>query len=129
MAAGHPCVAVVDDEAPVLTALGRLLRLEDYEVKAFSSGEEFLASLQAWRPDCVILDVNMPRSSGFDVQSGLRALHLDIPVLFITASDDPALDRAVSEAGGVQLLRKPFSNARLLGALRGAVGSKGSEPS
>ena len=52
----------------------------------------------------------MPRLSGFDVQSRLRSSHPGLPALFITASDDPALDRDASEAGGVRLLRKPFPN-------------------
>ena len=93
MAAG-PRVAIVDDEAPVLKTLSRLLRLADYQVAAYSSGEELLASLEAFRPDCVILDVHMPRLSGFDVQSRLRSAHPGLPALFITASDDPSLDRS-----------------------------------
>jgi FixJ family two-component response regulator len=108
---------VVDDEVPVRTALGRLLRLADYEVAAFGSGEEFLASLAARLPNCVILDVHMPGLSGLDVQSRLRAAHIDVPVVFITASDDLELGRTVLQAGGVRLLRKPFSSDELLEAV------------
>ena len=107
-------------------ALGRLLRLADYKVAAYSSGEEFLASLDAVQPDCVILDVHMPRLSGFDVQSRLRSSHPGLPALFITASDDPSLDRAASEAGGVRLLRKPFPSDELLGAVETALRTRGS---
>ena len=124
MTSADPRIAVVDDEAPVRTALGRLLRLADYEVATFGSGEEFLASLAARPPDCVILDVHMPGLSGFDVQSRLRIAHVDVPVVFITASDDLALGRAVSEAGGVRLLRKPFSNDELLDAIVAALRGK-----
>jgi CheY-like chemotaxis protein len=52
----------------------------------------------------------MPGLSGFDVQSRMCASGVDIPVVFITASDDLALDAKVQQAGGVKLLRKPFSN-------------------
>ena len=124
MTTADPYIAVVDDEASVRTALGRLLRLADYEVAAFGCGDEFLASLAEKRPVCVILDVHMPGLSGLDVQSGLRAMHLDIPVVFITASDDLALDHAVAAAGGVRLLRKPFSNDALLDAVGAALQSK-----
>ncbi len=117
----HPCVAVVDDEAPVRTALGRLLRLADYEVVAFASGEDFLASLAERRPDCVVLDIHMPGLTGLDVQTRLSAAHLKIPVLFITASDELALSEQVLLAGGTQLLRKPFSNQALLDALGGVL--------
>lgn len=124
MTSVDPCIAVVDDEASVRTMLGRLLRLADYQVAAFAGGEEFLASLAESRPDCVILDVHMPGLSGFDVQSRLRAAHIHVPVVFITASDDLALGRTAEEAGGVRLLRKPFSNDELLDAIGIALRGK-----
>ena len=117
------CIAVVDDEASVRTMLRRLLRLADYEVAAFKSGEDFIASLATRRPDCVILDVHMPGLSGFDVRSQMRAANIDVPIIFITASDDIALDRAVLEAGWT-LLRKPFPNDELLGAINAALRRK-----
>ncbi len=120
----HPCVAVVDDEAPVRTALRRLLHLADYEVVAFASGEAFLDSLAARRPDCVVLDIHMPGLTGLEVQASLNAALIDIPAIFITASDELALSQRVAEAGGAQLLRKPFSNEELLGALGAALQRK-----
>ena len=101
--------------------LGRVLRLADYEVAAFQSGEEFLASLAARVPACVILDVHMPGLSGLDTRSRLRAAHSGVPVIFITASDDPALDQIVLDAPGSTLLRKPFSSERLLSAIAAAL--------
>jgi FixJ family two-component response regulator len=124
-----PFIAVVDDEVPVRTALGRLLRLADYEVAAFASGEAFLASLAARHPACVILDVHMPGLSGFDVQARLRAADIDIPVVFITASDDISLGQTVLEAGGLKLLRKPFSSDVLLEAVGAALRRKPRDPS
>jgi len=118
-----PCIAIVDDEASVRTAIGRLLRLGDYAVLAFGSGEEFLASLSAHLPECIVLDVHMPGLSGLDVMCRLRKEHIDVPVIFITASDDLTLDAKTAAAGGVRLLRKPFSNAALLDAVRAATGS------
>ena len=110
-------IAVVDDEAPVRTMLGRLLRLADYEVAPFASGEDFIASLATGQPDCLVLDVHMPELSGFDVQSRMRAAGAAVPIVFITASDDLALDEKAQQAGGVKLLRKPFSNDELLEAV------------
>jgi FixJ family two-component response regulator len=117
-------IAVVDDEAPVRTALGRLLRLADYEVAAFASGDEFLASLAVRVPACVILDAHMPGISGFSVQAQLRAANCDVPAVFITASDDPALDASVVDAQGVALLRKPFTNDQLLKTVSAALGTR-----
>src|SRR5262249_47746401 len=116
-----PWIAVVDDEAPVRAMLGRVLRLADYDVIAFASGEDFLASLAQRVPACVVLDIHMPGLSGFDVESRLRALHGDVPVVFITASDDPKLDQSARECGHRALLRKPFSSNQLLGAIDAAL--------
>lgn len=117
----QPLVAVVDDESGVRTMLRRVLRQADYEVAAFASGEDFLDSLALRVPACVILDVHMPRLSGFDVKSRLRAMGCDVPAIFITASDDRTLDRSVLDAGGVLLLRKPFPSERLLEAVNAAL--------
>lgn len=123
MTSAGQCIAVIDDEVQVRTALGRLLRLADYEVVAFGCGEEFLASLTTRRPDCAVVDVHMPGLSGFDVKARMCAAHIEIPVVFITASDDLALDQTVRDAGGVTLLRKPFSNDALLDAVGAALRS------
>jgi FixJ family two-component response regulator len=124
-----PCIAVVDDEEPVRTMIGRLLRLEDYQVASFGSGEEFLALFAGRFPACVILDVHMPGLSGLDVQARLRVMGASIPAIFITASDDKALDRAVLQADGLALLRKPFSRKALLGAVSAALRGEPSGPS
>ena len=129
MTSAGPCIAVVDDEASVRTALRRLLRLADYEVAAFASGEDFLASLATQRPDCAILDIHMPGLSGLDVQARLCAARSDVAVVFITASDDRALDQKVLAAGGATLLRKPFSNDMLLAAVGAALRNKACDAS
>src|SRR4249920_871767 len=97
----RPCIAVVDDEASVRTALGRLLRLARFEVKTFASGEEFIDSLAMHRPACALLDIHMPAMTGFDVQARLHAMRIDLPVVFITASDDLALSEKVAAEGGI----------------------------
>jgi FixJ family two-component response regulator len=115
------CVALVDDEAPVRAALARLLRLADYAVMPFASGEAFLDSLAVHVPDCVLLDVHMPGLSGLQVQARLRETGLDLPVVFITASDDVDIERSALDAGGLCVLHKPFSNVSLLAAVGGAL--------
>ena len=121
----NPLIAVVDDESPVRTMLGRVLRLADYHVSAFSCGEDFLASLTARLPACAILDIHMPGLSGLDVQARIRASRIVIPVVLITASDDTAIDRMAIDAGAVCLLRKPFSSDELLDAVATALATPG----
>jgi FixJ family two-component response regulator len=117
-----PFIAVVDDDEPVRKMLDRVLGMAHYRVLEFASGEDFLSSLTRHLPICAILDVHMPGLTGLAVQSQLRAAHLHIPVVFITASDDLGLDDSAREAGGIRLLRKPFTSEELLNAVGDAVG-------
>ncbi len=110
-------IALLDDEAPVRVALGRLLRLANYEVLAYASGEEFLAALDDCVPDCAVLDVHLPGLTGIQVQQRLQSGAVRFPVVFITASEDAAVDRDAREAGGLCVLRKPFSSAELLASI------------
>ncbi len=110
-------IAVVDDESAVRSMLGRLLRLANFQVSAFASGADFLASLNEHSPSCAIVDINMPELSGLEVQSRMRAAHIRIPVVLITASNDVELDKSAVEVGAVSVLRKPFSSDELLKAV------------
>jgi DNA-binding response OmpR family regulator len=107
--------------------LRRVLRLADYQVATFGCGEEFLDSLASRIPACVILDIHMPGLSGFDVHSRLRSQRTDVPVVFITASDDPSLEQVVLEAKGVKLLRKPFTSDELLNTVGAALRSNSTD--
>jgi len=71
----------------------------------------------------VILDIQLPGISGLDVQARLREAGDDTPIVFITANEHQELSPAASETGAVRLLRKPFSNAALLDAIRAALQS------
>jgi FixJ family two-component response regulator len=123
MITSGPFIAVVDDESAVRGMLGRLLRLANYQVSAFSSGVEFLASLNEHSPACAIVDIDMPELTGLEVQSRMRAAHIRIPVVLITALEDPAFDKSAADAGAVSLLRKPFSSDELLRAVDVALTS------
>ncbi|MEJ8859843.1 response regulator [Variovorax robiniae] len=116
-------IAVVDDGPPLRVMLGRLLRLAEYRLREYATGGEFLASLRAHMPQCAIVDLHMSSLSGFEVQSRIRAANLQVPVVFITGSDDDALERTALAAGVRNLLRKPFSSDELLEAIGRAIGS------
>ena len=72
-------VAVVDDEESVRRALGRLIRAAGFGVETFSSGIDFIHSLQRQRPDCVVLDLRMPLVSGIEVQKALLQSDARVP--------------------------------------------------
>src|SRR6478752_1054277 len=92
-------IAVVDDEASVRKALLRLLRSSGYEAQAIASGPEFLRTLPYTRYDCLVLDLNMPKMSGLDVQLDSAFLKDPLPTVIITAHDEPDTRRKCLEAG------------------------------
>ena len=115
-------IAIVDDDASVCRALERLVRSLGYTGRTFSRGDDFLdclASLPSFRPDCVVLDMHMPGLSGVEVQQSLA--HTALPLIFITAHDEPGLREKVVAAGAVALLRKPFDDELFVETLYAAL--------
>src|SRR5215467_4129587 len=101
-------VSVVDDDESVRESLPDLLKEFGFEVCAFPSGHEFLASDCVNRTGCLILDVAMPGMTGFDLQRELRLRGHKIPIIFITAQTDGAVRARAFEGGAVSFLHKPF---------------------
>ncbi len=114
-------VAVVDDDEPVRRALARLIRSLGFEAEVFSSGEDFLAALPTRRPDCVVLDLNMPGVDGFGVQARMAEARMRIPVIVITGHDSPEAQARALGGGAAAYLRKPLDADVLREAIREAV--------
>ena len=110
-------VSIVDDDQSVRESLPHLLRKFGFDVQAFASAEEFLASAFVGQTRCLILDIAMPGMSGPALQEELSRRRRAIPIVFITAQGDETVRRHVLEAGAVECLLKPFSAT----ALRAAV--------
>jgi FixJ family two-component response regulator len=114
-------IAVVDDDEYLRESLQDLLRELGYQVMAFASGEEFLASDVVDRSECVILDIAMPGMSGPELQQELMTRRQAIPVIFITAHGDQNVRSRLIKQGAVDCLFKPFTEAALLEALNTAL--------
>lgn len=117
----RPLIAVVDDEEPIRKALKRLLRSAGLDVETFSSGTEFLDSLPARRPDCVVLDLHMPLVNGFDVQARLAATSRPVPVVIITGQDTAETRDHALAGRPVAYLSKPVNDKTLLDAIELAM--------
>lgn len=118
-----PTAAVVDDEESVGRAIKRLLKSAGIEAVVFTSGDAFLDTLSStpsYRPDCVILDILMPGTSGLDVQRKLAGSGM--PVIIVTACDDSVVRTQVLAAGAVDYLRKPFDGSVLIRTVQTALG-------
>jgi FixJ family two-component response regulator len=114
-------IAVVDDEEAVRLALARMLRASQFEVNAYASGPEFLESLASAVPDCVVLDFQMPGMTGREVQRALTLAGQRVPVVVVTAHDQPALREQCLADGAVAYLAKPLRRDILIQAIDSAV--------
>ncbi|HVY80452.1 MAG TPA: response regulator [Steroidobacteraceae bacterium] len=121
MEKSRPCVAVVDDEESVRRALVRLLRTAHLDAESFASGEAFLSSLDEHWPDCLVLDLQMAGLTGRDVQRQLAIRQLHVPVIVITAHDEPTMREQCLAAGAVDYLRKPLRGDLLLRSIETAT--------
>ncbi|QBR02396.1 response regulator transcription factor [Paraburkholderia pallida] len=118
-----PFVAIVDDDESVGRAIRRLLRSAGIGADAYLSGEEFLdtlSSMPSYRPDCVILDIQMPGLNGLEVQQRLGGS--GIPVILITAHDDVGVRAQALASGAFGYLCKPFNDSLLIKTVQAALG-------
>jgi DNA-binding response OmpR family regulator len=99
-------VLVVDDDSDIRESLREVLELEGYDVTTASDGEEALRSVHDCPPCMMLLDLMMPRVSGWDVLDELRRTHTVVPVAIVTASQEIPL--------GYPTLSKPLDLRALL---------------
>jgi FixJ family two-component response regulator len=118
-----PLVCVIDDDDSLLRALRRLLCAGGFQVKTFSSAEDFLEYRNSRTPGCLVLDVHLGGLSGFELHERLVAAGRQIPVVFITAHDDAATRERARRAGAVEYLRKPFDDESLIAGVNRALGT------
>jgi FixJ family two-component response regulator len=113
-------IAVLDDEAKMCLALARLLRTHGYEVAPFQFGDDFLRAVQSDRPDCILLDLHMPRTTGFDVLESMSFVDVPVPIIVITGHDEPGNAERVRGLGAADYLLKPLDESVLLEAIQRA---------
>ncbi len=114
-------VSVVDDDESVRESLPDLLSEFGFAARAFSSAEAFLSSDCVDKTSCLILDVMMPGMTGLDLQQELTRRGQEIPVIFISARKEEAIQVRAFKQGAVKFLNKPFSDTALLEALNKAL--------
>jgi FixJ family two-component response regulator len=116
----NPIVYVVDDDHRIREALSSLISSVRLRVEAFGSAAEFLASEKTDAPACLVLDLDLPETSGLELQQELAATDAP-PIVFITGHGDiPSSVRAM-KAGAIEFLSKPFSEQELLEAIDSAI--------
>jgi len=106
----HPYVAVVDDDKAMCRALVRLLRSSDFEVAAFHLGSDALDAMDRREPDCFVIDIELPDSTGLELFHGIHRALPRVPVIVITAWEDDDLRAKAMASGAAGFFYKPFSD-------------------
>lgn len=121
---GLTTILVIDDKEPNRLLIRHLFDGPQYRVLEAADGVEGLALAEQARPDCILLDLDMPRLGGFEVLERLAAdpRMREIPVIIVTAMDDSldAMKRALT-GGAVDYITKPISPLRVEIRVRGAI--------
>ena len=111
-------VAIVDDDSAIRAALGRALRMENYDVELFEDGASALKSIQLRAPDAIVLDLQLPDIDGLEICRRIRRSGDTTPILMLTARN-AVNDRVEGlDVGADDYLVKPFDLAELLARLR-----------
>lgn len=110
-------VFIVDDDARLVEALSRFMRVKGYNVQSYTSPREFLTLHDATIPGCAVLDVSMPGLDGLELQRALTAGGAQRPIIFITGQGDIPTSVRAMKAGAVDFLTKPVRKEDLLDAV------------
>lgn len=113
-------VLIAEDEPAILQSLDFILRRAGWTILAATDGEAALAAVRRERPRVVVLDVMLPKRSGFDVLRTLRAEAptAATPVLMLTAKGQQHDRRTAEELGASAFITKPYANADVVETVR-----------
>ena len=115
-------VHLVDDDASVRRALGRLLAAAGHRCETHESAEAFLSRAGGDdAPGCAIVDLQLPGASGLDLQAWLGEIDATLPLIFLTGRGDIPTSVRAMKGGAVDFLTKPVEPAALLAAVSVAL--------
>jgi two-component system response regulator FixJ len=118
-------VHVVDDDAPLRTALSLLLDSTGHTVRSHASGEALLETIDPDSAGCIVADVRMPGMSGLDLQRALNERGIDVPLIIITGHGDVPMAVQALKGGAADFLQKPFDETVFLSSVDAALGRAG----
>ncbi|MDB5531150.1 MAG: response regulator [Devosia sp.] len=123
-------VLIAEDEPSILESLEFILRRAGWSVSAVTDGDAALEGVRRLRPRMLLLDVMLPKRSGFDVLKLVRAdaALQGIPVLILTAKGQQQDRRIATELGADAFVTKPYANADVVGAVRQLLGENAGSP-
>jgi len=111
-------ILIVEDEEIIRIGLRDNFELENYQVETADDGEEAIRKADEMKPDLVILDLMLPKKSGFEVCRYLRKKHPSIFIIMLTAKTEEASKVTGLEMGADDYVTKPFSILELLARVK-----------
>jgi FixJ family two-component response regulator len=117
-------IVVVEDDASMNQAIERILRVGGFVAVMFASAEAALEADTATTSDCLILDIQLPGMSGFELYRRLAIGRENVAVIFITAYDEPFVREEAARIRAGSYLPKPFTGRTLLDAISQAIRSR-----
>jgi DNA-binding response OmpR family regulator len=122
-----PKILIAEDEPDIRELVTFMLRFAGYEVVAASNGEDAVRTAAREIPDLVIMDVRMPRMTGYDACRLMKANPdlRHVPVVFLSAKGQESEIQSGLDAGAEEYLLKPFSPAELTNRVRGILSRYG----
>jgi len=114
-------VLVIDDDPNTRSSLSSLFRSVGLDVETFASAMELLQHPLPTVPSCLVIDIRLPRLSGFDLQTELNRLEVKVPIIFITGHGDIPMSVQAMKAGAVDFLTKPFRDQEMFDAVTRAL--------
>lgn len=120
-------ILIAEDEPDIRELVAFTLRFAGHEVVTTSNGEEALLQAPMVMPDVILMDVRMPRMTGYDACRAMKANPLlrDVPVVFLSAKGQDAEIQAGMEAGAEEYLLKPFAPDQLVERVRAILAKFG----
>jgi len=113
-------ILIAEDEPSILEALSFVLQRAGWSVHSVTAGEAVMEAVLVTQPRVLVLDVMLPKRSGFDVLKQIRAnpQTQNLPVLVLTAKGQQQDRRIAEELGADMFVTKPYSNADVVDAVR-----------
>lgn len=120
-------ILIAEDEPDIRELVAFTLRFAGHEVVATSNGEEALNKAFEIVPDIILMDVRMPRMTGYDACRAMKAdpILKDIPVVFLSAKGQDSEIQTGLEAGAEEYLLKPFAPDQLSERVKAILGKFG----
>ncbi len=118
-------ILIAEDEPSILESLDFILRRAGWSIASVTDGEAVLSTLRRAPPRLVVLDVMLPKRSGFDVLKQIRADDVlrELPVLILTAKGQAKDRRTAEELGADGFVTKPYANAEVIDEVRRVIGA------